>query len=460
MHQQRPTHMRNAKAQEARNNHLYKSVEQVIEQLQEEITPTRSKSKKKGKEKRDTSDCEEVKEDKTSCIEINPMSPTPDNTSNKVEEEAIASAANTDTTSHTTEDNSKEKKPVNTVSLDKLKRFVEKQNKVPAKRTSARITSNENPEVIDNAQAGPSAKRVSKYKCDKTKLGTFLTYNNQTGCISSTPFKIEGKRGPKGGDTFIFMNDKLVELENQAGIKYRDINEGFKTEEHKQFMHDRLDMFVRMCKYNSFETYPIVHCSEVHMQNTEVTPAVDNVEIQDDVNKSVIEEAKESLENVNDDKTLENDNKIQIDEVKESLGNIEDITSSPLRTSSRTRNASQMVKQTQEASTSKDTESETETMSKKRTSSRRRIASTDDDNTEEFPFFQSPTTSPGKDGSISGIRSIKKEDNVDDIPLADRHACLNKEKTKVIKRRIKKVKNKEGEKAFKNKKGKDKTKSV
>merc|ERR1739848_828140 len=52
MHQQRLTHMRNAKALEARNNHLYKSVDQVIEQLQEQITPTRSKSKKKGKEKR------------------------------------------------------------------------------------------------------------------------------------------------------------------------------------------------------------------------------------------------------------------------------------------------------------------------------------------------------------------------------------------------------------------------
>ena len=29
-----------------------------------------------------------------------------------------------------------------------------------------------------------------------------------------------------------------------------------------------LDVFVRMCKYNSFDTYSIVHNSEVHMQTT------------------------------------------------------------------------------------------------------------------------------------------------------------------------------------------------
>ena len=119
-----------------------------------------------------------------------------------------------------------------------------------------------------------------------------------------------------------------------------------------------------------------------------------------------------------------------------------------------------MVKQSQEASTSKDTESEIEISSKKRTSSRRRITSTDDDIAKEFPFYQSPTTSPGKDGSISGIRNIQKADNVVDIPLADRHACLNKEKTRVIKRRIKKEKNKQSKEASKNKRGKDKTKPV
>ena len=76
--------------------------------------------------------------------------------------------------------------------------------------------------------------------------------------------------------------------------------------------------------------------------------------------------------------------------------------------------------------------------------------------TETFPFYKSPTTSPRKDGSISGIRSIQNTDVVEDIPLADRHVSLNKEKTKVIKKRIKKEKDKENKEASKKKKGKSK----
>ena len=90
------------------------------------------------------------------------------------------------------------------------------------------------------------------------------------------------------------------------------------------------------------------------------------------------------------------------------------------------------------------------------TSSQVRKTSKEEDNTEEFPFYQSPTTSPGKDGSISGTRSIQNTDVVEVIPLADRYVSLNKEKTKVIKKRIKKEKDKESKEASKKKKGKSK----
>ena len=79
--------------------------------------------------------------------------------------------------------------------------------------------------------------------------------------------------------------------------------------------------------------------------------------------------------------------------------------------------------------------------------------------TETFPFYKSPTTSPHKDSGISGIRSIPNipnTDEVEDIPLADRHVSLNKEKTKVIKKRIKKEKDKESKEVSKKKKGKNK----
>ena len=223
-------------------------------------------------------------------------------------------------------------------------------------------------------------------------------------------------------------------------------------------MHDRLDNFVRMCKYNSFETYPIVHSSEVHGQSTETTPALDNDKThEDDIVKNTAP--------INEQQYIYD--KLFKEDGKEPLMDAKDMITSPMKRSSKARSASQAVKQSQEDLTSKDTENETETSdsqtkksSKQRTSSGMRITSTDDDIKEEFPFYQSPTTSPGKDESVLGIRSIQKADDVEDIPLADRHVSLNKEKTKVIKRRIKKVKNKEGEKASKNKKGKDKTKSV
>ena len=197
-------------------------------------------------------------------------------------------------------------------------------------------------------------------------------------------------------------------------------------------MHDRLDKFVRMCKYNSFETYPIVHSSEVHVvqtlvQSTETTPALDN------------------------DKTHEDD--IGMD--------TKDMTTSLIKRSSKARSASQAVKQSQEDLTSKDTEDETEASasqtkktSKKRTPSRVRITSTDDDIKEEFPFFQSPTTSPGKDESVLGIKSIQKADDVENVPLADRHVSLNKEKAKVIKKKIKRDKEKKED--SKKRKGKNK----
>ena len=100
-----------------------------------------------------------------------------------------------------------------------------------------------------------------------------------------------------------------------------------------------------------------------------------------------------------------------------------------------------------------------EMTTQKMTSSQVRKTSKKEENLEEtetFPFYKSPTTSPRKDGSISGIRSIQNMDNVEDIPLADRHLCLNKEKTKVTKKRIKKEKDKESKEASKKKKGKDK----
>ena len=50
----------------------------------------------------------------------------------------------------------------------------------------------------------------------------------------------------------------------------------------------------------------------------------------------------------------------------------------------------------------------------------------------------------------------RKADDVEDIPLADRHVSLNKEKTKVIKKRIKKEKDKESKEASKKKRGKNK----
>ena len=75
-----------------------------------------------------------------------------------------------------------------------------------------------------------------------------------------------------------------------------------------------------------------------------------------------------------------------------------------------------------------------------------RITSTDDDIKEEFPFYQSPTTSPGKDESVLGIKSIQKADDVEDVPLADRHVSLNKEKAKVIKKKVKRDKEKNAEK--------------
>ena len=93
-----------------------------------------------------------------------------------------------------------------------------------------------------------------------------------------------------------------------------------------------------------------------------------------------------------------------------------------------------------------------EMTTQKMTSSQVRKTSKKEENIEEtetFPFYKSPTTSPRKDGSISGTRSIQNTDVVGVIPLADRHVGLNKEKTKVIRKGIKKEKDKENKEASK-----------